>query len=270
MIGIGAAMLAGGALGLAGGERQNAANAKMAHQQMEFQERMSGSAHQRQVADLRAAGLNPILSGTGGSGASSPPGASATMGNSLGAGASTALEARAAKRADDFTKEKTEEAKWDASAAQDNAKIVSRQNSIEEEKYRDAWERGADGRSALQHLGNAEIRAARDGFRITGNSARQSDIETAAQENIGVTGRTIQKGAGVVGSVIDAVVPIKGATRRALSGGAPSSARRAEPVMRESERGPVGRQVVPQKGDLNPKRRWDIIDPTTGEVLRKR
>ncbi|QCQ84694.1 DNA pilot protein [Blackfly microvirus SF02] len=60
-------------------EGANAMSQQNAREQMAWQKNMSDTAHQREVADLRAAGLNPILSGSGGMGASSSGGAQGSV-----------------------------------------------------------------------------------------------------------------------------------------------------------------------------------------------
>lgn len=69
----------------------NMINVQMANKAQRFAERMSNTAHQREVKDLIAAGLNPMLSAMGGNGASSPVGVVAQIDSPLKGLTSNAL-----------------------------------------------------------------------------------------------------------------------------------------------------------------------------------
>lgn len=72
------------AINIAMNRENNAFNAEQAELQRQWEAQMSNTAHQREVNDLKAAGLNPILS-AGGTGASTPVASNASASNWTGA-----------------------------------------------------------------------------------------------------------------------------------------------------------------------------------------
>lgn len=99
-----AGIVAGG-VGVAGTLLTNQQSVDAANKQMKFQEKMSSTAHQREVEDLRKAGLNPILSALG-AGSSTPAGAQPNI-SDVGPQASKAAEIALQKRAQDMAFQKT-------------------------------------------------------------------------------------------------------------------------------------------------------------------
>jgi len=85
--------LGSGLLSYMGSRQQNRENLARAREQMAFQERMSSTAYQRSMKDMKKAGLNPILAYQKG-GASTPGGAAIPAVNEIEPAVNTGLKAQ--------------------------------------------------------------------------------------------------------------------------------------------------------------------------------
>lgn len=98
-------------------------NAAEAEKNRQFQLEMSNTAHQREMADLKAAGLNPVLTAMGGNGASTPSGSVAS-----------ASQAETVNGLDSMTALVTQSMRDVQSAAQREMEMVMFDKSLSEEQ----------------------------------------------------------------------------------------------------------------------------------------
>lgn len=182
--------LVGSAVSAWGVSKTNKANKNAAQREMDFQERMSNTAHQREVKDLEAAGLNPILS-AGGNGSSTPSGASYTA-QDMGTPAVNSYNS--------------------ARLIREQLKNIEADTKAKDENRAKTW---ADAQLASdQHQLNNElipltIETARHAASSAKNAARISTVQADSEEAMGAFTRNLERGGAAAQQVLRTIQLMK-------------------------------------------------------------
>lgn len=137
-------------VGYYGQQQTNSAQSAQAQRQMDFQAEQSGSSYQRGVADMKAAGLNPMLAYSQG-GASSGAGAQAQIGNEVQAGMSSAMQVAMTKAQlgqlvsqTELTQAQTSKTEQDTQLSEADTILRNTQNRTENERVNQIQEQARE------------------------------------------------------------------------------------------------------------------------------
>lgn len=206
-----------GILGFFGAREQNASAKQIAADQNRLAVELASTQHQREVADLKAAGLNPILS-AGGSGSAVPNLTTPQVSNvfdKFGGADESARQAYMLKQSMDNLKADTVQKTENAKLAQENQGVAT---EMRQKTVADYWKTDAEKNLTRQ----LEVNAKKDNLKKdkeiqlleaqTSSARAQASIQSLdaqAAQMLGVTNKVIQQGAGSARAVFDAGSSLK-------------------------------------------------------------